>query len=159
MPDGTLTRVAFDSWKQFSFDQNDTILESQWYIDRGRPDPDVDLPSTATKEEMAAWKGAKHANTPASVYLDSLGRPVLSIEHNGKDQQAPIKKDRFYTTFIQLDFEGNTRAVIDARGNEVMSYKYDMLGHRVYQKSMDAGQRWMFNDLGGKPIYLSLIHI
>lgn len=148
LPDGTLTRVEFDSWKQLNYDQNDSVLESQWYLDRGNPDPNGAIPNT--KEEVAAWKAAKHANTPASVYLDSLGRPVLSIEHNGKDD---ANKNRQYATFIQLDIEGNARAVIDARSNPVMAYKYDMLGHRVYQNSMDTGERWMFDNLMGNPVH------
>ena len=148
LPDGTLTRVEFDSWKQSDFDPNDTVQDSQWYRDRGSPDPNGTMP--LTKNEQAAWKAAKHHNTPNSLYLDSLGRPVLSIEHNGKDT---ADKDRLYTTFIQLDIEGNARAVIDARGNTVMEYEYDMLGHQVYQKSMDAGERWMFNNLTGNPVH------
>src|SRR5690606_28950603 len=37
LPDGTFTKVEFDSWSQSTFDQNDTVLESQWYQDRGAP--------------------------------------------------------------------------------------------------------------------------
>lgn len=33
-----------------------------------------------------------------------------------------------------------------------MRWNYDMLGHRVYQNSMDGGERWMLNDCIGKPI-------
>ena len=33
-----------------------------------------------------------------------------------------------------------------------MRYDYDMLGNRIHQASMEAGERWMLNDLMGKPI-------
>ena len=33
-PDGTFSKVEFDAWQQESWDQNDTVLDSQWYIDR-----------------------------------------------------------------------------------------------------------------------------
>ena len=33
-----------------------------------------------------------------------------------------------------------------------MRYDYDMLGNRVHQASMEAGERWMLNDVTGKPI-------
>ena len=33
-----------------------------------------------------------------------------------------------------------------------MEYKYDMLGNMVYQKSMDAGQRWLLANILGKPL-------
>ena len=33
-----------------------------------------------------------------------------------------------------------------------MRYAYDMLGNRIHQLSMEAGARWMLNDVTGKPI-------
>ena len=33
-----------------------------------------------------------------------------------------------------------------------MRYAYDMLGNRIHQPSMEAGARWMLNDVTGKPI-------
>ena len=58
----------------------------------------------------------------------------------------------FYHTFVDLDTEGNLRRVTDARGNVVMSYKYDMLGNMVYQDSMDAGKRWLLTNILGNPL-------
>jgi RHS repeat-associated protein len=141
LPDGTFIKVEFDSWMQRSFDQNDTVLESQWYKDR------IISPVTAiaTPEEVdAANKTAAHANTPAVVYLDSLGRNFLAIADNGA-------AGKFKTT-SQTDVEGNTRSVTDARGNVVMQYKYDMLGAQLYSTSIDAGERWLINDVMGKPL-------
>ena len=34
-----------------------------------------------------------------------------------------------------------------------MRYDYDMLGSRIHQASMEAGERWMLNDVAGKPLY------
>lgn len=42
-----------------------------------------------------------------------------------------------------VDIEGNQRAVFDARQRLVMRYDYDMLGNRIHQASMEAGERWM----------------
>ncbi len=153
LPDGTFIKIVFDSWKQRSFDPNDTVLESEWYHNRIHNLIDTELITQGKdpeKEKQAALKAKAYANTPSSIYLDSLGRPVLSIAHNGQDA---IGNHRFYSTFIQLDIEGNAKVIIDARGNPVMQYKYDMLGHRVYQNSMDAGERWMLNNLMGNPAY------
>ena len=33
-----------------------------------------------------------------------------------------------------------------------MRYDYDMLGNRIHQASMEAGERWMLNDVAGKPL-------
>ena len=44
------------------------------------------------------------------------------------------------------------REVIDALDRVVMRYDYDMLRTRIHQASMEAGERWMLNDVTGKPI-------
>ncbi|MEM9546241.1 MAG: SpvB/TcaC N-terminal domain-containing protein [Bacteroidota bacterium] len=152
-PDGTFSRVEFDSWKQINFDSNDTVLDSDWYNNRINNLIDAELIAEGkdpTKEKLAAQKAAAHADTPSSLYLDSLGRSVLSIAHNGKDTAL---KNRLYTTYVQLDIEGNTKTVKDARGNVVMAYNYDMLGHRVHNVSLEAGERWILNNLMGNPIH------
>jgi YD repeat-containing protein len=81
------------------------------------------------------------------MHLDSLGRDVLGIEHN-----IVNGADEFYATFTKLDIEGNIRHIEDARHNLVMQYKYDMLGHGLYQESTDAGERWSLNNVLGKPL-------
>lgn len=149
MPDGTFSKIEFDSWKQAEYDANDTVLESKWYLkrtDQARTDY-----IAAPSEHLAAEKAAKHANTPNVQYLDTLGRPILSIEHN-KDRET--NADEFYHTKVELDSEGNLRAVTDARGNVVMQYKYDMLGNMVYENSMDAGERWMLTNIASNPHYV-----
>lgn len=142
LPDGTFSKVVFDSWKQQVFDANDTVLESDWYASRMGIGADA-------KEKQAALKTAKHANTPNVLHFDSLGRPVLSVEHTKNIQ---TDADEFQLTRIDLDTEGNLRKVTDARDNLVMEYKYDMLGNTVYQKSMDAGQRWLMINILSNPL-------
>jgi len=142
MPDGTFSEVEFDSWKQSVYDANDTILESPWYLNRVNRLIDAQLIADGkdpVKEKTAALKAAAHANTPNILHFDTLGRPVLSIELT-------------FHTKVTLDAENNLRSVNDARGNTVMTYKYDMLGNVVYQKSMDAGQRWLLTNILGKPL-------
>ncbi|MEL6303833.1 MAG: SpvB/TcaC N-terminal domain-containing protein [Bacteroidota bacterium] len=149
-PNGTFSKVEFDSWRQKIFDQNDTVLLSKWYNNR----KDGKL---GKKEQEAAKKAAQHHNTPTVLHLDTLGRPILSVVHNRTGEKDPWGKvipteDEFYSTQIVLDMEGNTLKVIDAKGNTVMFYKYDMLGHRLYTNSMDAGQRWVLNNSMGNPV-------
>src|SRR5262249_32719590 len=38
-PNGTFARSDVKPWKHTSYDANDTVMESQWYVDRGSPDP------------------------------------------------------------------------------------------------------------------------
>ncbi|MEW6667898.1 MAG: SpvB/TcaC N-terminal domain-containing protein [Thermodesulfobacteriota bacterium] len=115
------------------------------------PDPRI-----RDAERAAAEKAAKHAKTPTTAHFDTLGRVLLTLAHNGFNSDAtPI----LFPTRIKLDIEGNQREVRDAivqdgdeQGRVVMHYDYDMLGNRIHQASMEAGERWMLNDATGKPI-------
>lgn len=152
MPDGTFSKVEFDAWQSKTFDANDTVLESEWFNQRSNrliDDELLDAGKDPEKEQTAANKAAKHANTPATQCTDSLARPILTVEHN---KNTETNADEFYHTRINVDIEGNTQSIIDARGNTVMAYKYDMLGNQVFQDSMDAGQRWSFVNVAGNPI-------
>lgn len=151
-PDGTFSRTEFDSWKQLVYDQNDTILESLWYYKRANRLIDAELIAAGKnpeREKAAAEKAAKHAGTPNVQHFDTLGRPVLSVDHN---KHVKAGEDEFYVTRVDLDIEGNLRKVTDARGNAVMQYNYDMLGNKVYQRSMDAGQLWLLMNIMGNPL-------
>jgi hypothetical protein len=105
-------------------------------------------PQVRNAEQHAAEKAAAHARTPTTAYFDTLGRPFLTLAHNGfePDGTTPIQ----FPTRVHLDIEGNQRAVRDAivqngdsQGRVVMQYDYDLLGTRIHQASMDAGERWM----------------
>lgn len=177
-PNHTYEKVVFDPWRQVTWDVNDTVLDDP------RTDPDIQgytagyfasppAPSWNTwhaqrqsggrgpHEQAAAEKAAAHAGTPTMAYLDSLGRPFLTVSHNkvaapGHDLDGA---EDHVPTRVELDIEGNQRAVRDAivqsgdaQGRIVMRYAYDMLGSRIHQESMEAGARWMLNDVAGNPI-------
>src|SRR6185312_14254701 len=139
----TLSKTEFDAWKQLSYDENDTVLESQWYADRGSPDPGGVEPSDP--EERAAWLAAKHADTPSQQHFDSLGRTVYAIADNGIAGK--------YSTQSVFDIENNLLEIIDARSNVAMQYRYDMISRQLYQKSMDAGEHFVFNNALNKQLY------
>ncbi|MEO8149293.1 MAG: SpvB/TcaC N-terminal domain-containing protein [Bacteroidia bacterium] len=141
MPDGTFTSVEFDPWKLKSYDQNDNVVGSDWFISR-TPNPP---PTNPTSEQTAALKAKEHNNTPTISYLDSLGRNFLTVADN-----VGLEK---YKTIVETDIEGNLRSVTDACENIVMQYKYDMLGNQLYSLSMDAGERWVVSDAIGKQMY------
>ncbi len=175
-PNNTYEKVVFDPWHQKTYDVNDTVAMDP------RTDPDISgyvaeyfkqkalLPenwktwlqqriddSTSPPQESpgmdpeikAAIRTLPHADTPTVAYFDTLGRPFLTVANNGKDEN---KKEILYKTYVVLDIEGNQREVIDALDRIVMKYDYDMLGTRIHQSSMEAGERWMLNDVTGKPV-------
>jgi hypothetical protein len=163
-PNHTFEKVVLDPWRQVTWDVNDTVTLSD-----PKTDPDVGaffqlLPASdylptwhdqrrngqkGPDEKAAAEKAAAHAGTPTVAYFDTLGRPMLTVADNGTDANGAVQK---YATRVTLDIEGNQREVKDAGNRVVMRYDYDMLGGRIHQSSMEAGQRWMLNDVTGKPI-------
>jgi hypothetical protein len=143
--------------------QNDTVQEqgNAWFARK--------TAATATAaEKRAAQLAAEHAGTPALTILDSLGRDVISVAHNRAPDPAGVPKDEKYLTFTRLDAEGKPLWVRDARDNLVMQYvsppaagspaadptgyapTYDVAGNLLFQRSMDAGDRWMLPDAAGK---------
>jgi RHS repeat-associated protein len=146
-PNGTFSKVTFDAWMQQSYDENDTVTDSAWYAQRING-------AKGEAEQQAAQKAAVHYNTPATTYLDSLGRPFLSVAHNKTQRSNETVLEEFYYTRSELDIEGNALNITDSRGNVVMNWKYNMLGNICYQQSMDAGDRWMLADVMGKPLRL-----
>jgi RHS repeat-associated protein len=162
-PNNTFEKLVFDPWRQTTYDVNDTVtFDPKTDPDAGEffsrlPEGDY-LPTwyqrringaKGADEQTAAVKAAEHADTPAITYSESLGRPFLAIADNGKDKNG---NDQKYGTRTVLDIKGNQREVIDALDRVVMRYDYDMLGTRIHQASMEAGERWMLNDVTGKPI-------
>src|SRR4029450_12575647 len=115
--------------------------------------------SANTDEKNAAQRTEPHAGTPTIAHFDTLGRAFLTIAHNKFERHGAIIEEH-YPTRIDLDIEGNQRAVRDEWTNAqgvrqqrvVMRYDYDMLGNRIHQASMEAGERWMLNNVTGKPI-------
>lgn len=120
-------------------------------------------------EQRAAELAAAHADTPTTVHFDTLGRPFLTVARNRVVCAGHLlhnRPDEDVRTRVELDIEGNQRKVLDERNladannlplgapeqRIVMRYAYDMLGNRVHQLSMEAGGRWMLNDVAGKPI-------
>ena len=157
LPDGTLTRVEFDSWEQRSFDANDTVLESDWYEQRGRPDPNGAMPTTP--DGRAAWLAAQHAGTFTVTQLDVLGRAFTTKAHN-RIGTGSAAIDATYETRTRLDIEGNVLAVFDARQVNrnptspvaTLQQVYDVQGRRLRVASADAGVRLSLQDTAGKPL-------
>ena len=177
-PNHTWGKVRLHPWQQESWDVNDTLL-----IDDPKTDSDVGpffqrLPDSeylptwygacqdgqlGAEEQAAAAKTVLHAATPSVAHTDSLGRAFLTLAHNRfQRRENELPTEEFHATRVIFDIEGNQREVIDALDRVVMRYDYDMAGpendeetatSRIHQASMEAGERWILNDVTGKPIY------
>ena len=188
-PNHTYEKVVFDPWQQTTYDVNDTCALRNAQTGDPRTDPDIggyvaeyfkaQPPTWQTwhaqrvggalgqDEHNAALRAEAHADTPTTAHFDALGRPILTVARNrvvcaGHDLDGT---EESFATRVELDIEGNQRAVLDERRPPVnhrptgpieqrfvMRYAYDMLGNRIYQLSMEAGARWLLNDVAGKPI-------
>lgn len=167
--DNTWSKAVFDAWGEQKWDANDTVLLDPttdahvgdffrrlgttaggfktWYGQRKNGD-------MGPRERDAARKAAEHAETPTRKYADSRGRPFLTVEHNRfKNRSSGPAIEEFYRTFTQLDAEGNTRYIRDAKGRKVVSFEYDMLGKMLHQQGMEAGELWKLEDVSGGLIY------
>lgn len=187
-PDHTYEKVVFAPWLQTSYDANDTCAARNSQTGDPRTDPDIGgyvaeylnrqehwetwwaqraSGSRGTDEQNAATRAAGHADTPTTAHGDALGRPFLTVAHNrvvcaGHDLDG---REDDVARRVNLDIEGNQRAVLDERAlpvdhvpagaveqRVVIRYAYDMLGRRLVEESMDAGARWLLNDVAGQPL-------
>ncbi len=165
-PNNTFEKTLYSNWFQTSWDLNDTVSESDPRDDailgdhfrRLFPDPDdyeswfdaringqMDTTGNPLEEQHATQKAILHDNSPSISYLDSLGRGFVVVADN-KDAGK-------YSTQTELDIKGNLLSVTDPKGRKVVLYNYDLSGTQMRELSMDAGVRWILNDVLGNPIY------
>jgi RHS repeat-associated protein len=165
-PNHTWDKVVFDSWRQETWDVNDTALIADPTTDADAGDFFSRLPtsdhvptwyalrtdaSNATafsarypdptdriNEAQAAEKTSIHASTPTVTHVDSLGRTFLSVAHNtSKYSNTPPAAP-------PMDEFHETRIVFDIEGNQ--------------RKVIDAKGRVVMRydyDLLGNPIHQS----
>jgi RHS repeat-associated protein len=159
------------SWYELRTDPAKALV--QWPDVDAQGNPLAGNANRRASEKKAAERAAAHADTPTTAHFDALGRPFLTgaryrVVCAG---HALDGTEESFATRVDLDIEGNQRSVRDAithtealdassnpvvvddpLGRIVMRYAYDMLGNRIHQLSMEAGARWMLNDVAGKTI-------
>ncbi|MCB9234042.1 MAG: hypothetical protein H6581_20465 [Bacteroidia bacterium] len=131
-PNGTRTKSEFHPWRIEQYDPNDFILGSQYDALKSSIPDDTD-------PEKIAWKQAtEHNNTPNITHLDGAARAFAT---ESTDPEAGTRKNR-----TQLDINGNATAIFDALDRDAFTYILDMAGRPLYQKSIDAGEKWALLD-------------
>jgi RHS repeat-associated protein len=145
LPDGSSTREVIDSWTRATWDENDSVLGSPWYLERGAPDPRGPQPHDDPRRR-AAWLAAQCADTPKRAHLDGPGRVVVAEDDN-RDPQG------LYRTEFEIDVVGNTLSVVDARGVRALDRQtFDMLGRPLFTTSADSGWSLALTDAAGQPL-------
>ena len=124
-------------WETFNYDQNDNA---------GR---------THSRESQAY---ASHWNTPSSVTLDPLNRPITSTHRNGS-----VSTSDLYTTRTVHDIRGNILEITDALGSQSLANVYDLRSREketgekeplpaLKVEQLDAGTQWVFYDAAGNEL-------
>lgn len=140
-PNGTFSKIEFDSWAQKNYDVNDTVKDSQWYIDRGSPDPSV-TPEPTNPETRAAWLAAKCYNTPGIVHTDSLGRTFYNIADYGGGITS--------STYTLSDFSGRFSMLYDQLGRNAGSSFTNLIGQSIKSIGAEKGTKWVLYDVQGR---------
>ena len=139
-PDHTYEKTVFDTWRQETWDTNDTVG-----VGDPRTDPDIGAAFTGflgtarwmswyderregtfgtTTDECvanqdAAVKSLAHANTPTVAHFDSLGRTCVTVLDNGTDGTGAAQ--RFATRTAQAT-DGKVLAVTNSSGHRVVQH-------------------------------------
>ena len=126
-PNGSYRTVELHPWRQLTYDENDSVIQSVWYANRQGL-------ALGPLEAAAAAQAAASANTPSVVDFDTLGRTFRSTEDNGAAGR--------YTTVSTLDITGQVRVTTDPLGRAALSQDYSVTGQPLRHISVDAGERW-----------------
>ncbi len=146
LPDGFHTKVEFDGWKIVKYDANDTVLDSQNYEDYKH------LIGTSAPLGVALDEARNHNDTPATVYLDSLGREFAT--HDVKTSGGAT-----LVTHQELNIQGLPTAITDPRlyqdnldhgtSNKNYEYDYDLAENVLKTISADAGTSYTLKNAAG----------
>lgn len=147
LPDGSFTKTEWTAWQQLVWDNNDTVLDSQWYADRINGD-------MGPEEQDAAEKAAAHANTPTLILTDTLARGFYTRQYltDYNPQPSPLTPE-YIDSYEILDIDSDRLAVIDGRGLQPLTYRYNMIKAPGYELSLDGGLSRVLVDVAGQPLY------
>ncbi len=128
-PNNTFSEVRFSPWEVISYDENDTVDRSFYKEVR-------ELLPNDDPEKMALDRSLAHKETPTIVKLDPLGREIVTIRTNNDGSVRKVDQS--------FDINGHIVKTTDARDLPAFEYQWDMLGRLLYEKSLDAGEKWSF---------------
>lgn len=137
-PDSTFSETLFSPWEIKTFDRNDTVDRSLYKVFR-------EVRPAGSPERMALDKSLAHKDTPVIVQFDPAGREIVRVQINNDGTERKVE-----TLF---DINGNAALITDSRGLRAFEYKRDMCGRLLYEKSMDAGEKWNFYNNGDQAIH------
>ena len=145
LPDGSYTQTEWDSWMQTIYDNNDTVLTSNWYT--------AAMASGVPERVTTATNAAVCDSTPTIVHLDTLARAFYNRLQNRVmvgGVPGPITP---YDSHVVLDIQGDAIQEYNANGQMPLSYAYNMLKGLVKSISIDSGTFISVHDAQGNSLY------
>jgi RHS repeat-associated protein len=172
-PNHSWQKVVIEPWRQETWDANDTVSVTDprddvhvgslfrrlpvasffptWYAARSGGQFGTDPLVRASQKAAADQTLLLHADTSAATYFDALGRSFLTVAQNCFTRQGATVAEQ-YRVRTTFDIEGNQRLIADQQERTVALYDYDVLGRRIHQASLEAGDRWSLNDVAGNTV-------
>lgn len=138
-PDGTFRSTRYGPWSTIVSDEQDTVLESEWYALRTSSNQVTagDFSSSEASNERyksrAAMLCAAHAKTPTVELLNALGETVVN--------RRTIAPQVFFDSVTVRNTVGLvTQRIVSGRATE--SVQYDLAGSKFRTESCESGITW-----------------
>jgi RHS repeat-associated protein len=137
-PDGTFEETFYAAWEACLSDKNDTVDRSLYKTFR-------EFLHANEPEKMALGKSLLHKDTPTIVKMDPMNNQIVNTgqNNNGKNRSSQKK----------FDIGGNLENITDSRGIIAFEYNSDMAGRLMYEKSIDAGEKYLLCDASNQLIH------
>ncbi|WP_421921236.1 SpvB/TcaC N-terminal domain-containing protein [Marinifilum sp.] len=150
LPDGTLTKVEFTPWEQYNYDQNDTVLESQWYQENKVTNSGLgDRPDLRDKIKGDRGNIGDNISPDPNNPGGSIDLPDPTDPIDPENPQYPIDTELI---------ESNVRVVLqtEKHANTPQVRYFDNLG-REYMVEDDNGDYGKYRvhtklDIAGRPV-------
>lgn len=145
-PKGFLTANQYGSWWSRRWDEDDTVLQSPYYIAH------INDPKLPAAEKAALEMATAFADTPLCTEIDVFGREIQQIRslvqsgHTKAGAGAQLLKNYTWLDALdQVSAFADARFYNDANPREPAFYNYfvvyDMRGRTAWQKSADSGNQ------------------
>lgn len=169
MPKGFFTKVEFTPWYVATYDENDTVTDSDYY---------ATYSTLSDDEKEALDKAEDHYNTPHVTALDTLGREFAKYEYLAT-QSTPLtsppdplsseaRGSNILATYTEYTITGKPKTIRDPRITDLTTrpvlppgeggttpnyaYTYDMHDQVIRTKHIDGGDDRVFYNVMGNPV-------
>jgi RHS repeat-associated protein len=144
-PDGAEQRTLFG--EPAALADPAAFEPSPWVVTVYDPNDLAPLSAGVAGTSLGTRAPTAHHYTPATAFLDALGRKVCTLVRNG-----PVPDQHWHATRSAYDATGNVLNVTDELGRTAVEHVYDLAGRPLRSRSIDAGVHTTVYDAAGRPV-------